>query len=272
MVYFLDPARRQLNPRLTGRLRLIYSVRRVTEWMLGSSKRDNRTLAGESVAVLIATWTGYFLAHTWQTLNRLELAGLLLGAGVLYLLAAQALAVRARRWAAVVICGAGAFGAVSTRLPVSAVAVWLTAALIGYLALAAALRGGRPISQRAFTWLLIALLLAILALGGWGLRRPYGLEGAMLLAWLAVRVGGFGRYVLRRGGPGRLDQFAKGLLVSAGILAGALLTFKIETGRRAIGELAWPMVSVVAAIVLARLWSYMGEKEKPPRPQPKQRP
>jgi len=51
---------------------------------LDSAAADCRGLVGDVAAALICVWTGYFLCHTWQTLDAAELALLAVGLSVCY--------------------------------------------------------------------------------------------------------------------------------------------------------------------------------------------
>jgi len=69
----------------------------MTESVLDRAALDLRQLIGDVAAALVCVWTGYFLCHTWQTLDTTELALLAVGVSGCYAATFWAVADERRR-------------------------------------------------------------------------------------------------------------------------------------------------------------------------------
>lgn len=272
--------------------------------MLDRSRIDIRQLLPSSAAVVICVWTGYFLCHTWQTLDKIELVSVVVGvlccyvgmalviggtaterAGPILAMLGLVLAWWARPVAAIgaglipffvfvegrtsrsnvgtrflfgaVIAAAAAFAGLTTAWPISRAAGLSAAGLACYVGLAQALRGPRPLPKATFTAVFVLLVAAFLALAGVGLGSEQGYVAAVLLAYLAIRLGVEGAWVLKDCTSEKLRSFGYTALACAGLFAGALLVLQIGEGERTKAELAWPVVLFALSIVLLRLKPYM---------------
>jgi len=272
--------------------------------MLDKPGVDIRQLLPSSAAVAICVWTGYFLCHTWQTLNYVELASVIVGvlccyvgmtfvivgrsterAGPILATLGLVLAWMARPAAAIgaglipffvfvegrtsrtnagtrflfgaLAAAAAAFAGLATKWPISRAAGLSAAALACYVGLAQAMRGSRPLPKATFTAVFALMVAAFLALAGVGLGSEHGYVAAVLLAYLAIRLGVEGALAVKDCTSEKVRSFACTALACAGLFAGALLVLQIGAGKRSKAELAWPVVLFALSIILLRLKPYM---------------
>lgn len=287
---------------MTGPVCLIYSLRSLVEPKLPTRTVEIRQFIGDIAAAAVCCWTGYFLCHTWQTLDEADLV--LLGVAVIGSyggalgvaaggrnrvagVAAAVLAAAAAWYAGplawygvallfglglaraglertlgsrllfgLLLAAAALFVGLSGR-PVAGVNVAFGSALAGYVAIAGALRGPRPVERGALAIMLAAMLVVVLVAAGAGLAMPFGLLASAFAVWLAVYLVAYGRHALKECNVLRLGLLGENALAGAGLFAGALLALHIPRGERSVGEMAWPVLAGAFSFVLLRAWPYL---------------
>ena len=229
-----------------------------------TAKSELRRQVSFLAAILVSLWTGYFLCHTRQTANALELTAL---AVVLVAAAATArLKVRPRgapgRLALGGALAAAAAGAgLATGWPVPHEALLFSGAVAAYVGLGESVGGREPVSRAAFAAVLGAMVTGMAALALAGFARPHGLVGVAVLAWLAIRTGWYGSGVLRERTAARQGVFSQNASAATGLLAAAVLVFRIPEGRPELAELTWPLVAAAFSVVLVRLAPHVVREE-----------
>jgi len=229
-----------------------------------AAKSELRRRVPFLAAILISLWTGYFLCHTRQTANALELAAPAIA--LVMVAAALRLKVRPRGAPGQLALGGGlaavAAGAgLATGWPVSHEALLFAGAVAAYVGLGESVGGREPVSKAAFGAVLGAMVAGMAALALVGFARPHGLVGVAVLAWLAIRTGWYGSGVLRECTAARQGVFSQNALAATGLLAAAVLVFRIPEGRPELAEMTWPLVAAAFSIVLVRLAPHVVREE-----------